>query len=39
MKIGQRQRQGDFIEFVNGVPSIDTVIEGEGPEIQVRGDE
>ena len=33
MKIGQRQRQGDFIEFVNGVPSIDTVIEGEGPEI------
>ena len=39
MKIGQRQRQGEFIEFVNGVPSIDTVIEIEGPETEVRGDE
>ncbi len=39
MKIAQRQRQGDFIEFVNGVPSIDTVIESEGLETEVRGDE
>lgn len=38
-EIGQRQRQGDFIEFVNEVPSIDTVIESEGPETEVRGDE
>ena len=39
IKIGQRQRQGDFREFVNGVPSIDTVIESEGLETEVRGDE
>ena len=39
MKIAQRQREGEFIEFVNGVPCIDTVIEGERPETEVRGDE
>ena len=38
-KIAQRQSQGDFIKFVEGVPGIDTVIESEVPKAEVRGDE
>ena len=39
MEIAQRQRQGEFIEFVNEVPGIDAIIENEGPETKAKGDE